>query len=416
MKRRVVVTGFGVVTALGRRVEQLWERVCNGQSGVRVIERFDVSQFRSQIGGEIPNWSTEGYVPPREAKRLDRFTQFAVVAAVDAVNHAGLDFSKEDPARCGVILGSGIGGLYEIEVQHTRLLSKGPTKVSAFTIPKLMSNAASAQISIRYGLHGPNAAVSTACASASNAIGDALRTIQYGEADVMITGGTEAAVTPMGISAFGAMRALSERNDDPEAASRPFDSDRDGFVLAEGAGLLVLEDLEHAKARGAEIHAELFACGVSADGSHITQPDKHGVGGAESMRRALEQGRVDPSEIGYINAHGTSTPLGDQAETAAIKTVFKEHARKLSISSTKSQLGHLLGASGGVELVLTILALNRGVIPPTINYRTPDPTCDLDYTPNQARQRKFSAALSNSFGFGGHNASLLVGHLRNGRD
>ena len=256
---------------------------------------------------------------------------------------------------------------------------------------------------------------SPACASASNAIGDALKTIQYGETDVMITGGTEAAVTPMGISAFGAMRALSERNDDPEAASRPFDSERDGFVMAEGAGVLVLEDLEHAKARGAEIHAELFACGVSADGGHITQPDKDGVGGVESMVRALKQGRVDPSEIGYINAHGTSTPLGDQAETVAVKTVFKEHARKLSISSTKSQLGHLLGASGGVELVLTILGMNRGVVPPTINYQTPDPACDLDYTPNEARQRKYSMALSNSFGFGGHNASLLVGHLRNGK-
>ena len=416
MKRRVVVTGFGVVTALGCRVEELWERVCNGESGVRAIERFDVSQFRSQIGGEITHWSTEGYVLPREAKRLDRFTQFALVGAIDAVNDAGLDFSREDPSRCGVILGSGIGGLYEIEVQHTRLLSKGPTKVSAFTIPKLMANAASAQISIQYGLHGPNATVSTACASASNAIGDSLKTIQYGEADMMISGGTEAAVTPMGISAFGAMRALSERNDDPEAASRPFDSDRDGFVLAEGAGLLVLEELGHARARGAEIHAELLACGVTADGSHLTQPDKAGVGGAESMRRALQQGRVDPSEVGYINAHGTSTPLGDQAETVAIKTVFGEHARKLSISSTKSQLGHLLGASGGVELVLSILAMNRGVIPPTINYRTPDPTCDLDYTPNEARQRKFSLALSNSFGFGGHNASLLVGHLRNGRE
>ena len=414
MKRRVVVTGLGVVTALGRKVEELWNRACNGESGVRSITRFDASRFRCRIGGEIPDWSTEGYVPPRDVKKLDRFTQFALVAAVDAVDDSGLEFDREDPARCGVILGSGIGGLYEIETQHTRLLNKGPDRVSAFTIPKLMTNAASAQVSIRYGLHGPNAAVSTACASASNAIGDAMKAIQYGDADVMLSGGTEAAVTPMGISAFGAMRALSERNDDPAAASRPFDKDRDGFVMAEGAGMLVLEELEHAKARRARIHAELLGCGLTADASHITQPDKGGMGGANAMIQALEQGRLDPSKISYINAHGTSTPLGDQSETNAVKSVFKEHARKLSISSTKSQLGHLLGASGGVELVLTILVLGRGVIPPTINYQTPDPVCDLDYTPNQARERKVDAALSNSFGFGGHNASLLVGRFRNG--
>jgi 3-oxoacyl-[acyl-carrier-protein] synthase II len=414
MKRRAVVTGLGVVTALGCRVDELWRRVCNGESGVGRVQRFDPSRFRSQIGGEVLHWSTEGYIAPREAKRLDRFTQFALVGAIDAVGHAGLDFSREDPYRCGVILGTGIGGLYEIEVQHTRLLNKGPEKVSAFTIPKLMANAASAQVSIQYGLHGPNAAVSTACASASNAIGDALKIIQYGEADVVVTGGTEATVTPMGISAFSAMRALSERNGEPDRASRPFDQERDGFVLAEGAGILVVEELEHARRRGAQILAELLACGLSADGSHITQPDKDGTGGAKAMSQALGQAQLNAEDIDYINAHGTSTPLGDKAETAAIKTVFGEHARHLSVSSTKSQLGHLLGASGGVELVLCILAIKHGVIPPTINYEYPDPDCDLDYTPNQARERKVSVALSNSFGFGGHNASVLVSKLRNG--
>jgi 3-oxoacyl-[acyl-carrier-protein] synthase II len=414
MKKRVVITGLGAVTSLSCKVDDLWTRVCNGETGIRAIQGFDLSKYRVRFGGEIANWSADGYIEPREAKRLDRFTQFALVAAIDAVKDAGLDFSKEDPNRCGVLLGSGIGGLYEIEVQHTRLLEKGPDKVSAFTIPKLMANAASAQISIQYGLYGPNQVVSTACASASNALGDALRLIQYGGADVVISGGTEAAVTPMAISAFGALRALSERNDDPAHASRPFERDRDGFVMSEGAGIVVLEELEHAKKRGATIYAELLGYGVSADASHITQPDKDGVGGAKAMEMALRDAKVDPSEVGYINAHGTATPLGDQAETVGIKSVFKEHAYRLSVSSTKSQLGHMLGASGGVELVLSVLALKHGVIPPTINYENPDPACDLDYTPNQARERKISVALSNSFGFGGHNASLLVGQLRNG--
>jgi 3-oxoacyl-[acyl-carrier-protein] synthase II len=415
MKRRVVVTGLGVVTALGCEVEELWTRICNGESGVQRTTLFDASQHRCQISGEVRDWSIGGYVAARDVKKLDRFTQFGLVASVNSVRDAGLEFDREDPARCGAILGSGIGGLCEIEFQHSRLLDKGPQKVSAFTIPKLMSNAAAAQVSIRYGLQGPSAAVCTACASASNAISDAMKTIQYGDADVMISGGTEAAITPMGIGAFAAMRALSERNDEPELASRPFDKGRDGFVMAEGAGVLVLEELQHAKNRGARIYAELLGCGITADGSHITQPDKNGTGGAKAMAQALVQARIDPSEITYINAHGTSTPLGDFAETNAIKSIFREHARELSISSTKSQLGHLLGASGGVELVLTILALRRGVIPPTINYDVPDADCDLDYTPNQPREREVKAALSNSFGFGGHNASLIVGPLRNGK-
>lgn len=413
MKRRVVVTGLGVVTSLSCRVDDFWARICEGQSGIHPIRLFDASRFRSRIAGEIADWSTDGYLPHKEVKRLDRFVQFGVVAGMEAVRDAGIDFARENPYRCGAIIGSGIGGLLEIEIQHERLLQKGPDKVSAFTIPKLMANAVSGQISILYGLKGKTEAVSTACASATNAIGDAMRLIQYDEADVVITGGAEAAVTQLGLSAFAAMRALSERNDDPAGASRPFDANRDGFVLSEGAGALVIEELEHARARGARIYAELLGYGVSADAGHITQPDKDGTGAAYAMRAALNDARVNPEQVEYINAHGTGTPLGDQAETAAIKTVFGAHAYRVSISSTKSQLGHLLGASGGVELVATVLALRDGVIPPTINYQTPDPLCDLDYTPNQARQRKISVAMSNSFGFGGHNGSLVVGRLRN---
>lgn len=415
MKRRVAITGLGVVTSLGCKVDELWARVVRGESGIAPLRLMDASRFRVRFGGEVVDFSPAGYIEPKEETRLDRFTQFAMVAGIDAVRDSGLDFSREDPFRCGVVLGSGIGGLREIETQHTRLLEKGPEKVSAFTIPKLMVNAAAGQLSIQYGLRGPNAAVATACASASNAIGDALKTIQYDDADMMVTGGTEAAVTPMGISGFGAMRALSERNDDPQRASRPFDRDRDGFVLAEGAGILVLEELEHARRRGARVYAELLGYGASADGAHITQPDPDGAGAARAMLCALRDAAVNPDEIDYINAHGTSTVLGDQAETTAVKTVFGDHARRLSISSTKSQLGHLLGASGGVEMVLTVLTLVRGVIPPTINYETPDPLCDLDYTPNQPRERKMTVAMKNSFGFGGHNATLICGLLRNGQ-
>ncbi|MGA2619582.1 MAG: beta-ketoacyl-ACP synthase II [Thermoguttaceae bacterium] len=414
MKRRVVVTGMGAVTALGRHTEEVWSRVCNGQSGVRPITRFDTTRFRVHFGGEIVDWSVAGYVDAREEKRLDRFTQYALVAGIDAVRDSGLEFGREDLFRCGVMVGSGIGGLCEIEVQHGRLMEKGPDKVSAFTIPKLIANAASGQLSIQWGLRGPNVAIVTACASATNAIGEAFRQIQYGDADVMISGGSEAALTHMGLAGFAAMRALSERNDDPTAASRPFDRDRDGFVLSEGAGVLVLEELEHARARSARIYAELLGYGMSADGGHITQPDREGIGAAHAMLLCLRDARVDPQAVDYINAHGTSTPLGDEAETKAIKSVFKEHAYRLSVSSTKSQLGHLLGASGGVELIFSVLAIRDGLIPPTINYCTPDPGCDLDYTPNQARQRTVRVAMSNSFGFGGHNGSLLVGQLRDG--
>ncbi len=412
MKRRVVVTGLGAVTSLSCRVDALWERVLNGRSGIHPLRLFDTAGFKVHFAGDIYDWSPNGYITAKDAKRLDRFTQFAMVAGIDAVRDSGIDFSKEEPYRCGVILGSGIGGLNEIETQHARLLQKGPDKVSAFTIPKLMVNAASGQVSIQYGLRGPNYAVATACASATNAIGDAFKTIQYDDADVMITGGTEAAVTPMGISGFSNMKALSEANDRPEQASRPFDADRDGFVLSEGAGLVVLEELQHAKARNARIYGEVLGYGASADGGHITQPDAEGTGAAKAMAAALADARINGDVIDYINAHGTSTVLGDKAETIAIKTVFGPHAYEINVSSTKSQLGHLLGASGGVELILTMLALRDQVCPPTINYETPDEDCDLDYTPREPRQRSLRNAMSNSFGFGGHNASVVVGRLR----
>ena len=412
MKRRVVVTGLGAVTGLSCQVEDLWKRICAGESGVGPITLWDVANYKVKFAGEVRNWSTDAYISPKDAKRIDRFTQFALVAAIDAVRDSGLDFTKEDAYRCGVILGSGIGGLNEIEEQHTRLMEKGPDRVSAFTIPKLMVNAAAGHVSIQYGLRGPSAAVATACASAANGIGEAFKAIQYDNADIMITGGTEAALTQMGISGFANMRALSERNDAPTKASRPWDRDRDGFVLSEGAGLLVLEELEHAKARGAKIYAELLGYGVSSDGGHITQPDEEGKGAAKSMALALRDAKLNPDQIGYINAHGTSTPLGDKAETAAIKTIFTEHAKKVSISSTKSQLGHLMGASGGVELVLSVLAIRDNLIPPTINLDSPDEGCDLDYTPNKAKEKKVDIIMSNSFGFGGHNASLIAGRLK----
>ena len=414
MKRRVVVTGLGVVTSLSCKVDELWKRLLAGESGVHPLRLFDTARFQVKFAGDIYDWDPAAYIEKKEIKRLDRFTQFALVAGVDAVSDSGLDFNQEDAFRCGVILGSGIGGLKEIETQMERLLFKGPDRVSALTIPKLMLNAAGGNLSIRYGIKGPNYTVATACASATNAIGDAFKTIQYADADVMLTGGTEAAVTPMGLSGFQNMKALSMRNDDPPGASRPFDRDRDGFVLSEGAGLIVLEELEHARRRGARIYAELLGAGASGDGGHITQPDEQGTGAARAMVNALRDARLNPDEVVYINAHGTSTPLGDKAETSAIKRVFGAHAYRLSISSTKSLLGHSLGASGGIELVASVKSIQQGVIHPTINLDNPDPNCDLDYTPNQPRERAVPVAMSNSFGFGGHNASVIVGTLRSG--
>jgi 3-oxoacyl-[acyl-carrier-protein] synthase II len=413
MKRRVVVTGLGVVTSLGRAVETFWDRVVRGESGVGPISLFDVSGYRVQFGGQVL-WEPEkeDIAGPKELKRLDRFTQFAIASAKDAVADSGIDFSKEEPFRCGVVIGSGIGGLWEFEVQEERLLHKGIDKVSPFTIPKLMVNSASGHVSAIYGIKGPNFAVATACASAANSIGSALRAIQYGDADVMVTGGSEAALTPIGLAGFQNMRALSFRGDAPQRASRPFDADRDGFVLAEGAGVVVLEELEHARARGARIYGELMGYGASGDAGHITQPDEEGRGAAQAMAMALRDAAINPDAVQYINAHGTSTPLGDKAETAAVKKIFGSHARSLAVSSTKSQLGHTLGASGGIELVVCALTVSRGVISPTINLDTPDPACDLDYTPKVAREARVDVAMSNSFGFGGHNASLVLGALK----
>lgn len=422
MKRRVVVTGLGAVTPLACQVDELWKRLVAGESGIHPLRIVDTSRFKVKFGGDVYDWEPErwpaafvekpdSFAEKKEINRLDRFSQFAMVAGYQAVCDAGLDFSREDPYRCGVILGSGIGGLHEIEEQVLKLLQKGPDRVSPFVVPKMMLNAAGGNLSIRYGLRGINYSVATACASANNAIGDAFKAIQHGDADVVITGGTESAITQMGLSGFQNMKALSTRNEDPQGASRPFDAQRDGFVLAEGAGLLVLEEYEHACRRGARIYCEVLGFGASADAGHITQPDEQGAGAARAMSDALRDAQLNPDQIGYINAHGTSTPLGDKAETQAIKRVFGDHAYRVSISSTKSQLGHALGASGGIELVVTVKSLVDGVIPPTINLTNADPDCDLDYTPNVARERRYRYAMSNSFGFGGHNASVVIGAL-----
>jgi len=408
MTRRVMVTGLGLITALGQEVEAFWRRLLAGESGISRVESFDASAYSSRIAGEIKDFVPEAYLDKRVARHLDRFAQMAVASAIQAVKDAGLDFSKEDSFRVGAIVGSGIGGLKEFEEQHTRLIEKGPMRVSPFMVPKLMINAAAGQISIHYGIRGPNAGVANACASANNAIGQALWTIEIGEADVMITGGSEAALTPMGLAGFCTARALSTRNDEPACASRPFDRDRDGFVLAEGAGIVVLEEYEHAKGRGARIYAELIGFGMSGDGCHIVQPDPEGRGAAAAMLQMLKDGKAEADSVDYINAHGTATGLGDVAETKALKIVFGAHARRLAISSTKSSIGHLLGASGGVEFIATTLALRDQVAPPTINLEHPDPQCDLDYVPLQARPMTIRRAASNSFGFGGHNASLLL--------
>ena len=351
---------MGAVTPLSCQVPDFWQKVLASQSGIRDLTLFDVTNYKVKFGGEVADdWTVAGYIDPKEQKRLDRFTQFALVAAINAVRDSGIDFAQYDPFRLGVIVGSGIGGLSEIETQEERLITKGPDKVSAFTIPKLMLNAASGHISIRYGLRGPNYAVATACASATNAMGDAFKAIRYGEADAMLTGGAEAAIAPIGLAGFSNMKALSFRNDNPEAASRPFDADRDGFVMAEGAGILLFEELEFAQARGADIYGEVLGFGVSADAGHITQPDSEGTGAARAMSNALVNAGLNPTDIDFISAHGTSTPLGDIAETIAIKRVFEDHAYKLNVSSTKSQIGHTLGASGGVEMVVCVLAHPR---------------------------------------------------------
>ncbi len=406
--RRVVITGLGAVTPLGLDVLTFWQGVREGKSGISGITAFDVSDYTSQIGGEIKDFEADKYFPGMEARRLDRFSQFAVVAAGEAVQDAQLDFSQEDTSRVGVFIGSGIGGLGEMEAQHQALLSRGPRRVSPLMIPKLMLNAASAQVSIKYGLQGPSMATATACASANHALAEAFRIIQEGKADLLIAGGAEAALTPLGLAGFCSIKALSTRNDDPTAASRPFDKDRDGFVLGEGAGILILEELERASKRGIPIYAEFLGAGMSTDGHHITAPDPQGKGAILAMSRALEDAGVSPEQIDYINAHGTSTVLNDISETLAVKAVFGEHAYRLVISSTKSMIGHLLGASGGPELIATVLAMKESIVHPTANLDNPDPECDLDYVPGEAREMPVTTAMSNSFGFGGHNAALVM--------
>ncbi len=407
-RRRVVITGLGIISPIGQDVDTYWTALLAGRSGIKPIAAFDASEFTTRFAGEAPDFDPLKWMDKRTAGRLDRFTQMGMAAAMQAVSDSGLDFSKEDPSRCGVVIGSGIGGLWEIETQHRKLLERGPSRVSPFLVPKLMANACAGQVSIQYAINGPNMSAVTACASSNHSIGIAFRTILEHDADIMIAGGSESAITPLGVAGFCSARAISTRNDAPEKASRPFDKDRDGFVMGEGAGIIILEELEHARKRGAKIYAEFLGFGLSGDGTHIVEPDPAGRGAALSIKCALAHGHTRPDEVAYVNAHGTSTPLGDKGETAAIKAAFGEHAKRLAVSSTKSMIGHLLGASGGAEMVAMVLCLYRNTVHPTINYETPDPDCDLDYVPNQPREMKVTKALSNSFGFGGHNACLLI--------
>jgi 3-oxoacyl-[acyl-carrier-protein] synthase II len=386
----------------------MWNSLRNGRTGIARVASFDPSKFSSQIGGEVKGFDPTVWVNAKEARRMDRFVQFGVAVSKMAVKDAGLDLEKEDLSRIGVVVGSGIGGISTIEEQHTLMIQKGPNRISPFFIPMLIVNMAPGMIAMQLGAKGPNCCIVSACASAAHSVGDASLMIKFGDADIIIAGGTEAAVTPLGFAGFCALKALSTRNDAPEKASRPFDKERNGFVMAEGAGVVVLEELEHAKKRNARIYAELIGYGSTADAFHMTAPAPGGEGAAACMRMAVKNSGITPDNVDYINAHGTSTELNDKYETMAIKEVFKEHARKLAISSNKSMFGHLLGAAGGVELISTVLTITNGVMPPTINYEHPDPECDLDYVPNVAREKAVKIAISNSFGFGGHNASLVV--------
>ena len=409
MKRRVVITGWGIVTSLSCEVDDCWSRVLAGESGIHEIRLFETSDIKVRIGGDVYDWDPNEILGQKEANKVDRYSQFAMVAAKQAIDFSGFNpLGAPGAARYGCVLGSGIGGMTTISEQMTRLVLKGPSRVSPMTIPKLMLNAGGGNVAITYGLRGPNYSVATACASATNAMGNALELIQSNLCDFVVTGGTEAGMCRMGLAAFANMKALSMREDDPTKASRPFDSDRDGFVFSEGAGVLLFEELEHAQQRGAQILAEVVGFGTSCDAGHITSPDENGAGAASAMQAALDDAGLQGEAIDYINAHGTSTPLGDKAETKAVKSVFGDHAYKLSLSSTKSQLGHSLGASGGIELILSTKAILESTIPPTINLDTPDPECDLDYTPNTPKQRDITYAMSNSFGFGGHNASIII--------
>lgn len=408
MPQRVVITGMGVISPLGNTVETFWENLSSGKNGIRTIPQWIEAGYPVTIAGQSDPVNIDDIVDGKDARRMDPYCVYALHAANQAMEQSGLMSSTPDPRRVGVIVGSGVGGLHVFEEQHTALITRGHRRISPFFIPMMIPDIAAGYIAIKWGFHGPNYSVSSACATANHAIGMGLRTIRYGDADVMIVGAADATLTPMAVNGFANMKALSTRNDDPEHASRPFDLDRDGFVMGEGAGIFVLESLEHAQKRGATILAELAGFGQTADAHHITTPAPDGIGAKIAMENALQDAQLTAEEIDYINAHGTSTAFNDKTETAAIKHVFGDHARVLSISSTKSMTGHLLGASGGVELVGTVQAIRNGVVPPTINYQTPDPACDLDYTVNQAKERPIRAALSNSFGFGGHNAVLIA--------
>ena len=406
-RRRVVVTGLGALSPVGNDVDAFWEAMVNGHSGIGPITHFDTKDHAVKIAGEVKDFDPTLAQDRKQARRSDHFTQYAVYAADQAVKNSGLDIEQVDAERFGVIWGSGIGGIKTHEDQARVLIEKGPDRLSPFYVPMMICDMAAGMISMQLGAKGPNYCTVSACASASHAIGEAARKIQYDEADIMVTGGSEAAVTPISIGGFAALRALSRRNDEPERASRPFDAERDGFVLGEGAGALILEEFEHARARGAEIWGEFRGLGFTADAYHQTDMAPEGEGGARAMRVALKDSGVAAAEINYVNAHGTSTPVGDPQETAALKTVFAGHTQNLAVSSTKSMTGHLLGAAGAIESLVCVLALRHGVVPPTINYENPDPVCDLDYTPNQARQQEMRYALNNSFGFGGHNVALI---------
>jgi len=407
--RRVVVTGLGVVSSLGQKFPVFWDNILAGKCGIHKITSFDVSDYDCQIAAEITDFdTTPAFSSPKEVRRTDRFAQFAMVAAHQALHDSALDLDKEDRDEIGAIIGSGIGGLHTLEEQHKVLLSKGPGRLSPFMIPMLISNMGSGLFSMSLNLRGPNFATCSACATATHAIGEAWRTLKMGDAKVMFAGGSEAVIVPMGVGGFCAMRALSVRNDDPQHASRPFDRDRDGFVMGEGAGVLMLEELDHARARGARIYAEIAGYGNTADAHHLTAPSPQGEGAARCMRMALRSAGLNPSDVSYINAHGTSTPQGDIAETQAIKAVFGEHAKKLAVSSTKGATGHMLGAAGAVEMALCVKAIECNIVPPTINLENPDPACDLDYVPNKAREMGVRAVVNNSFGFGGHNASIAA--------
>ncbi|HJN34833.1 MAG TPA: beta-ketoacyl-ACP synthase II [Prochlorococcus sp.] len=403
---RVVVTGLGAVTPIGNTVADYLEGLKTANNGVAAISLFDASAHACRFAAEVKDFDPTGFLEPKESKRWDRFCKFGVVAAKQAVADAGLSIEEENASRIGVIIGSGVGGLLTMETQAHVLNEKGPGRVSPFTVPMMIPNMATGLAAIALGAKGPSSAVATACAAGSNAIGDAFRLLQLGKADVMVCGGAEAGITPLGVAGFASAKALSFRNDDPATASRPFDAERDGFVIGEGSGVLVLESLEHAKNRDATIHAEIVGYGMTCDAHHITSPTPGGVGGAEAIRLALQEGKLDPTSVDYINAHGTSTPANDSNETAAIKNALGERAYQIPVSSTKSMTGHLLGGSGGIEAVACVLALQHGMVPPTINYINPDPECDLDYVPNMARDHRLGVVLSNSFGFGGHNVCL----------